>query len=288
MDPFEEFEMRPITEGLGFHKKALKTKKEVRKPDLAQEVLGSQTPGTPPQALLENMASPRISEPLPREGWPSKRNELNLEFIDRDANPEILKMMGGDPEITIDSIFPKEEVQRKRSSRGQEKSSVTPEDFLPQLGVRRGSADSPGGKKLMESPIAIPALVVDGLLVVALSMIFLVCLLLVTKSNLDFIASQLDSQFALQASLYLLVGFIGVSYFSLSRSVIGQTLGEWAFEYQVGDDTEQVSRRYPLQILGRSLIILATGIITLPLLSLILRRDLTSYLIGVKLYQRQD
>ncbi len=35
MDPFEEFEMKPLSEGLGFHKKAVPLSEQVKKSGLA-------------------------------------------------------------------------------------------------------------------------------------------------------------------------------------------------------------------------------------------------------------
>jgi len=37
MDPFEEFEMKPLTEGLGFHQKALKIKKEASQKNFSKK-----------------------------------------------------------------------------------------------------------------------------------------------------------------------------------------------------------------------------------------------------------
>jgi hypothetical protein len=286
MDPFEEFEMRPITEGLGFHKKALKTKKEVKKTEIAKEVLGAETPVVPPMDLLNSItpevktSRPIIREPLPRDGWMPSSPELKLDFLEPEPVTEPRPQKTPDPYPS----FPKREDFEEKST------VLTPESFLESTLAatltRRGAADSPPAKSMTASSVAITSLLVDGILVTALSMIFLVALLLVTKSNLEFIVMQFSSDWELQLSMYSLMGFIGVCYFTISRVFCGQSLGEWAFEYQVGSDDEQKESQFPIKILARSALVLATGVIVLPILSLILGKDILAKATGLQLYQK--
>ena len=51
-DPFEEFEFKPLTEGLGFHKKADKIKADIRSSDLGTERMSRAIPQVPPRSLL--------------------------------------------------------------------------------------------------------------------------------------------------------------------------------------------------------------------------------------------
>ena len=49
-DPFDEFDMRPITGGLGFHKKATQLKKAMKK--VTQDSMGTDLPQPPPKDLV--------------------------------------------------------------------------------------------------------------------------------------------------------------------------------------------------------------------------------------------
>jgi len=75
-------------------------------------------------------------------------------------------------------------------------------------------------------------------------------------------------------------------YVIVARSFFGKTLGEWTFDYQMGDNEQVKSTVYPLLVLWRSLVIMGTGVITLPILSILFRKDLASYLTGLQFYKK--
>ena len=49
MTDFDEFEFKPLTEGLGFHKKAEKIKTEIKSASLARETTARAIPEAPPR-----------------------------------------------------------------------------------------------------------------------------------------------------------------------------------------------------------------------------------------------
>jgi len=81
MDPFEEFEFKPLTEGLGFHKKAEKpAAKAEAQPSQAQQTQKSQSiseliASLPPamdfldQSGPEEQAKPQITQPVGRKDY---------------------------------------------------------------------------------------------------------------------------------------------------------------------------------------------------------------------------
>ncbi|RYG58242.1 hypothetical protein EON80_27370, partial [bacterium] len=75
-------------------------------------------------------------------------------------------------------------------------------------------------------------------------------------------------------------------YMLTARSFFGASLGEWAFDLQVGTDDQQRSAVYPLQVAWRTLLMTFTGFIVLPLLSLVFNRDLAQPLTGLALIRR--
>ncbi len=89
-----------------------------------------------------------------------------------------------------------------------------------------------------------------------------------------------------QISLGVLFVAVMQMYAIIARSFFGRTLGEWTFDLQIGRDEEQKLESYPLRIALRSLVTTVTGLVLLPILSLILGRDLAGWLSGVQLYRQ--
>ena len=91
---------------------------------------------------------------------------------------------------------------------------------------------------------------------------------------------------ATQLHLGLLFLAVLQMYMLTARAFFGATLGEWAFELQMGTDKDQQRGIYPVQVMLRSLIMTFTGLILIPLLSFAFNRDLAKYLTGLQLYRR--
>ena len=72
----------------------------------------------------------------------------------------------------------------------------------------------------------------------------------------------------------------------ISRSFFGRSLGEWTFDMQLGEDEQIEKASYPFQVLFRNLLILGTGFVLLPLLSLLTGKDIAGKLSGVRLYRQ--
>ncbi len=95
--------------------------------------------------------------------------------------------------------------------------------------------------------------------------------------------AQLQSEVSLQAALLMMIlGFYAIYLLTL-RVFIGCTLGEWACGLRLGEPRHRLSPGYSLKVHLRLLVILGSGIVTLPLLSLILGIDLAGKLSGLPL-----
>ncbi len=73
-------------------------------------------------------------------------------------------------------------------------------------------------------------------------------------------------------------------YLVMMRIFMGASLGEWTCQLRLGQPTQRIRPSYYLRVIVRTTLILGTGIITIPLLSLILKRDLMGELTGVSVY----
>ncbi|MEO0337465.1 MAG: metalloendopeptidase, partial [Pseudomonadota bacterium] len=76
-------------------------------------------------------------------------------------------------------------------------------------------------------------------------------------------------------------------YVVVARSFFGRTLGEWTFDLQMGNDEDIESPVYPLKIVFRSLITVATGLVTLSFLSFVMRTDIAAKMTGIQLYRHR-
>lgn len=296
MDPFEEFEFKPLTEGIGFHKKSTSLRESAKKSSLVEAELNKVIPEPPPSSFLEKdkpvtrsatsydellkaLEAPvssasdlKITEPLPRS-----------EDKQKAIQPEPLPMWN--PEVDRPQTPPPAPLRMPLQSSIGEKNFI--EKSQDSVGVRRGAADNPMGG-LEKAPVAIRSALLDFVFVVALSLVFLVTLLLVTKVSLSAVVLNSSVDIPTQLSMILLFVAVMQMYVVVSRSFFGRTLGEWTFDYQMGSNKQQSSPFYPLRVALRSLLVTLTGVVVLPLISFVIRRDLSGLLTGLQLYRQRS
>lgn len=83
--------------------------------------------------------------------------------------------------------------------------------------------------------------------------------------------------FVLFAALYL-------SYTVVLRSLFGKTVGEWACRIQLGLKKDQEESSYPIKVMMREIVYLLTGVLVLPVMSVLLSKDLGYYISGLQNY----
>lgn len=308
MDPFEEFEFRPMTRGLGFHKKSSDLKKDVQNAlnkevpatslDLPLEVPDSllgemkpenKEPKTQKEAyadLMKALESPiesekqktpvhelEMTQPLPTVSDPSIRieNELNPS---PEVHPPHMPPMSDMPDILETPMVPEPTFEEKKQE-------------LERKAQRRGATNDPKPKLLTPAPMSFSASIIDSLFVLALSLIFLVSLLMVTGVELSSVLFSTQSDITTQVSMGVLFLAVMQMYVIVSRTFFGRTLGEWTFDLQMGSDDEHTSSVYPLKVLFRCLVNVAFGVILLPLLSFVFQVDLLAKISGLQLYKNQ-
>ncbi len=130
------------------------------------------------------------------------------------------------------------------------------------------------------------ASLIDAMVVAGISTILLVCIITITKINLIALLSNASTDGSTQMNLALLSLAVLQVYMLISRVFAGATLGEWAFDLQLGTNEQQRTLLYPAQVLWRTLVNTITGLILVPLLSFAFNRDLSKYLSGTQLYRR--
>ncbi len=309
LDPFDEFEFKPLTEGLGFHKKSIKLKDQVQKAGLAQESLPRSFPPSPPEdSELSPEASPRqtleqilmsLERPQPRPKAPS--------------TPSPSPARASSSSVSVTQPLPRER-EKSQQTLGVASASMDPvpaiqppldfplpgapvlpetptkparvEPPQPDVGVRRGAADAPVSR-LEPISMSFSSALLDLIAVVAVSMVFMMLLLTVTEVSLASVFASAQTDLAVQVSLGVLFLAVMQMYVVICRSFFGRTLGEWTFDLQMGSDEQHEKSAYPLRILWRSFLVLATGVFLLPLLSFLFRKDLLAPLTGLQLYRQR-
>lgn len=304
MDPFEEFQFKPLTDGLGFHKKPAALKDQVKSAGLAEEHLQN-LPSTAPSSEApiskKGMTFDDVIGSLEKAPAQFKSAMPDKSFLEvtealprtKPAEPKI-KAMDVEMPRPIQSPFPAPEIFRKPTTPGpsaptvqktQVNTNIREKTATTNAGVRRGAADSPQGR-LVATSASVPAAMLDLFVVTAFALIFLAVLLSVTKVDLNVVIRGAESEMLTRVSLVLLYLLIVQMYVVVSRAFYGQTLGEWTFDVQLGLKQDQGQTMYPIRVIWRSLITSITGFVLLPLLSLIVGQDLAGRLSGVKLYQQ--
>ncbi len=288
MDPFDEFEFKPLTDGLGFHKKKVNLSEGLK----ASGVLRDELKGTPnrmPDHFLDEVSKPTakvktFEEVLSAlETVPVKRTS-EFEFTEPLPHKKPAKVaMDVDIEPSggpgSRSPFPQPEAYRPAKMK-----KVPLQSELANVGTRRGAADSPR-PRLKPATVNFGSAILDFVIVLAFSLVFMVAMFMVTKVDVNLVMGNIFAHRMTQVSVALLFAAVMQIYLITSRSFYGCTIGEWTFDLQVGEENEQAQDSYPLKVTLRSFLVLGTGVVVLPLLSLILGRDIAGQLTGARLFQ---
>lgn len=310
MDLFEDFEFKPLTKGLGFHKKPANLKQEVEESGLIDKAFPNEIPSRPNASFLneDEASEPLTYEELlkslstsePKRATAAMRTELTKEASKPSTDMRLTQTLPRKIEASpaMDPVMPRTEVpsvpfddiQKRIDTPRPSISSPMPgpgTSTKPSAGTRRSSSNSPA-PKLMLAPICIRSIFLDALTVFAVCLLFAISLLYVTQVSVPYFLHNLQNDMPTQLTFGVLFLAVYQMYVIVTRSFFGSTLGEWTFEFQVGDEREQKSGMYPLRVVWRSLVIMITGVFVLPFLSFVFRKDLAGYFSGLQLYRKRS
>lgn len=128
------------------------------------------------------------------------------------------------------------------------------------------------------------AATIDTLVILSVSCFFMLCYSLMLKlglrSSLGFTLS--GANVAMTFSVFFL--FSGWMYFISTRALTGASIGERTCSLRLGQPHERVKRSYLPRVVIRTTMTLLTGIITLPLLSLLFKTDIVGRITGLNIY----
>lgn len=260
MDSNEEFEFKPLTEGLGFHSKKIDLANEVKKSKLVSEMVSNkiakEVQPMPSVAFEESKVSEKvIKSPLPR--------------------PEAIQNKKAPDKDVIDELI--ESFKKPAKSFVEEKKADVIFDKIPTEVKNNG----------IKTAWALAPFLVDLMMVSAFFLIGLIISLYVTKVDIiDFTMSSLkniENMMVLPAIMLMMI----FMYVLLTRIFIGGTLGEMVFDMQLGTSKDQKSAVYGFKVLARLVLVIMTGFATLPLLSWIFRTDLSGKILRLPLVKKK-
>lgn len=243
MDPLDEFEFKPLTDGLGFHK---------------TKGAGAQASASVNSGVKNSSLNPSFKTPLPRRREvPTIENENSVNNTKVD---DILKSFGNTKNLTFDDSSTAAPVQRKASL-----SSLT---------------------ELKSSYPHLMASLLDGMLVMAVSLLCMIILLSITKIDLVATLTNPNTSTLVFVSLFSL--FLGVTliYQLVNRTLMGATPGEWAFDLQLGTQQQMKAWSYPLMVLARIFLNFMTGFFVLPAMARLFKTDLAGIVTGLRIYAK--
>jgi hypothetical protein len=249
-DSTEDFQFKPLTQGLGFQKKSLNKDLETSTAVPALEIHEALTPSRSALKLSKENFVETPTQKIPTPNPTSNGTSEKVEDILKNLRNRRLNF-----EETLK--FPQPPTKQKNREPIFFKSSF---DFSAGL--------------------------LDTMLVLSLCLTALISLILVAKIDLFQNLMNPDNSGAVYIGLLGIVAAFSFVYLVATRAFLGCSAGEWIFEQQLGTKEDQSTNRYILKVALRSVVVIASGFFLLPLISLLVNQDLSGRLTGLQLIKK--
>jgi hypothetical protein len=244
----DEFEFKPLTEGLGFH----------------QKKNTQQTPSTPIVQFKSNLPDIELNSPLPR----STKSPTNEQALKK-PTASISKKVDPGPQNTVDEIL-KTLSDKKNLDFSKQKITNTEKTEL----------------KFKPAAWEVSASLLDAMLVTAATLLCLILLLVITRVDLFANIYNPDAQYMVYWSLVALVASVAWIYLVGHRVFLGYTPGEWVFDQRLGKPEDANTGTYALKAIFRSTLVIATGFILIPAISFAMNDDVLGKMTGLRLFKK--
>lgn len=287
----DDFDFKPLTTGLGFDKTTENSEKKSQNivgPKAKQSIelktefelpeqkftpanntpvsrsLKKMLDSLPPSVDFSNDSHRELKLKGPESPIPEVKTPIYRPVMDKPMAPIHQNQFDITLDNSLSQAFPKEEVSKRFFHQ-----MVTPVPQYKEVALSTASA------------------IIDFAIILGLASLFIVSLVFITK--VDIVMMLTNNQMSQRTLFEMGALFCGVAlfYFMLSRGLFGSTLGDWAFDVQLGSEKDRSHLMYPFQVLFRTFVIMVTGVILVPLVSLGFGKDIAYYFSGLKLYSRQ-
>lgn len=263
VDPFEEFEFKPLTDGLGFHKK--KTTPAAKAEAEADTFTSQKFIKDQGLELIEESSVDPLRPPLPRK-------KANVPA----ATPGTLTEVGGDgtsnSSAAVDEIL--KTLQKSRRFDFEEKAAKTK---ISQTAAK---------EEYKATTWNFSSALLDSMLVIAASLLCMIILLVITKVDLIGNLTHPDEAGMIYISTVAMFATVAFIYMTVNRIFMGATPGEWAFDQRIGTPKELNTAGYALKVVARSALVIVTGFILFPILSVLMNKDYAGKITGAKLLKK--
>jgi hypothetical protein len=252
IDPFDEFEFKPLTEGLGFHQKDSTIKQPI----------------APSKQIKNNLKNLDFQEPtnstlfkptLPRNDFLSMQQETKKSMPETSAVDAILQ--------TLHKSRDKEKklhAEHHTSFKKAQQSEVW----------------------LKTHPL-FSAMLLDSMLVTAASLLCMIIVLMITRVDLLRTLTDPDSQGLVYLATFSLFAGVGFIYTVVHRAFMGFTPGEWAYDLRPGSDYQIASGgKHLIFLIARQVLNTLCGLVVLPLIGWIARKDILGMLTQTTLHKK--
>lgn len=260
-DPFEEFEFRPINEGLGFHRK-----QKVAAASANFETLTQRPQPTTRQSFNISAEAPAptstFSAPLPRFNPTPQSSRSNFNV----------------PTIEDDSIA---------------KAQTAVNEILKNLNQKRQldfatETSRSAQEEVRKSRPYLFAATLDGMLILAAFLLSMIVMLTITRVDLFLNLTHPETSGLIYLATSLLFISVTFVYMVVNRAFLGFTPGEWAFDQRCGKTNEMDSLTYIPRIALRSLVVITTGFVTMQILSYLFNKDIAGQISGITLFRKAN
>ncbi len=324
MDDFSDIQLKPLTKGLGFKTKLksvegsqdIKPKLEKAKslkPEFTSQVLAEMMNSLPPhmdfteesgdrkieekvlgfsnknkanvlppllkkntvQEVTDNrqkislFEADSVLQPLPLKSKTRTTRNLNSQIKSVPSIPRANSKHKKSIDESLAKAFPQRELNLKvKTNHKPNLNTLKSEEIKPWVHISSSALGS----------------FFDLVSVLALTIIFYVSMLMVAGNGLNTYGFSSLEQWK---RLSLLFSGLFILYYLASRSLFDQTLGDWVFNVKLGNKKQRLSVWYPVQVLARAIVHLASGFLV-SIISFIFNIDITSYLTGLKLFKKAD
>ena len=153
-------------------------------------------------------------------------------------------------------------------------------DFVSDLSFHGGSQKRSGLKLALWTWFSAT---IDTLVLVSLSCFFIVLFSFLMKASPgSMLGLFVKNQSFVAAGVLFLVSVW--SYLVFMRVFMGASIGEWTCDLRLGEPLQRFEFSYLFRVILRTTVVVGSGLILLPILSLLFSRDLAGDISGVKIY----
>ena len=154
--------------------------------------------------------------------------------------------------------------------------------FSESTQFHRGSRGGTGSRLIAWSAVAA---LIDTLILFSVSCFLLLAFAWTMKAQMQ-VVLQIYEQSFFSYGVFA-ESILCFFYLVMLRTFLGFTVGEWACGLRLGNLKQRLQRLYGLRVIARTTLIFITGVLTLPLLSLLIGRDVAGLMVGLSLIEHR-